>query len=118
MGEAGSAYTRLVKGLRTGNALIARAAAAELEQVPLGEAIAVTLLIADQEPELYDRAAVRLIGRMCLELRGLSVGEAQLAAAALATLRESRQAAAVALAELCGRYRLTSAVEALDAYGS
>ena len=116
MGDSGSPYGRLQKALRTGNSLLARAAAAELERVPLADAVALTLLMAEQEPELYDRAAVRLLGRMCLEIRGLTVAEAQLVAAALAALPDSRQAPAVALAKLCSRYRLRGAVEALDAF--
>jgi hypothetical protein len=116
MGEAGSAHGRLQKALRSGNSLLARAAAAELEPVPLSDALAITLLIADQEPELYDRAAVRLLARMSLELRGLTLAEVQLAAAALAGLRESRKAAAAALGELCNRYRLRAALEPLEAF--
>jgi hypothetical protein len=112
----GSAYGRFRKALDGGNALIARAAAAELEQVPLGDAIALTLLIADQEPALYDRAAVRLLARACLELRGLTLGEAQVFAAALASLREARDVAAAALSELCTRHRVRGAEQALDAY--
>jgi hypothetical protein len=112
----GSAYGRLQRALQAGNALIARAAAAELERVPLGDAIALTLLIADQEPQLYDRAAVRLLGRACLELRGLTVSEAQVIAAALATLREARDVGAAALSEICARHQVRGANEALDAY--
>jgi hypothetical protein len=112
----GSAYGRFRKALDGGNALIARAAAAELEQVPLGDAIALTLLIAEQEPELYDRAAVRLLARACLELRGLTLAEAQVFAAALASLHQARDVAAAALSELCTRHRVRGAEQALDAY--
>lgn len=56
------------------------------------------------------------LGRACLELRDLTLGEAQLIAAALANLSTARSAGAAALAEVCERRGLREAVAALDAF--
>lgn len=117
MGESGSAYARLKRGLSSGNPTIAWAAAAELERVPLEDALALVLLLVGRDPERLERASARWLGRACVELKGMTLSEAQLIAAALASLESSRAAAAMALAEICGRHGLHGAVEALDAFG-
>ena len=55
-----------------------------------------------QEPERYDRAAVRWLGRLLLEQRGVSLRHAELAAAYLAAWPDParRDAATDALGEL------------------
>ena len=113
MGETGSAYARLRRGLASGNATIAWAAAAELERVPLEDALALVLLLVGHDPDRLARAAARWLGRACVELKGMTLSEAQLIAAALASLESSRSAAATALAEICGRHGLRRVARAV-----
>jgi hypothetical protein len=115
MGEAGSAYARLRRSLATGNPALAWAAAAELDRVPLDDALALVLMLVGRDPDRLERASTRWLGRACLELDGLRLSEAQLIAAALASLDSSRAAAALALGEICARHGLKTTVAALDA---
>jgi hypothetical protein len=71
MTSQGHAYARLQRALKTGNAHIALAAAAELRQVDLADALSLLLLIREDEPILYDKAAVRWFARYAAEDRYL-----------------------------------------------
>jgi hypothetical protein len=96
----GSARARFGRALATGNPTIVLAAAAELGQLTLTDALAVTLVLLPADRDRYDRAAVRWHARWCLEVRPVA-DESQLALAALRALRgPARQAAADALVEL------------------
>jgi hypothetical protein len=100
MTSQGSARARFVRALATGNPTLVLAAAGELGQLALDDALAVTLVLLPADPDRFDRAAVRWHARWCLEARPLP-DEAQLAFAALRALRgPARQAAADALVEL------------------
>ena len=59
MTAQGSAYMRFRRALDRGNVTEALSAASELQLVSLAEALELTLLLADREPEKYDRAAAR-----------------------------------------------------------
>jgi hypothetical protein len=68
------------RALKTGNAHLALAAAAELGQVGLADALSLLLLIREDEPVLYDKAlviayAVHETGRR--EMIGIDLGEAE-----------------------------------------
>jgi hypothetical protein len=66
---------------------VASAVARELPFVGLADALALTLLILDREPQRYSRAAARWLGRFSLEATpALSLEDVQLAASALASL--------------------------------
>ena len=69
---------------------------------PLDDALLICLLLLDQEPDRYERAAVRWLGRLLLEQRGASLRHAELAAAYLAAWPDaaSRDAASDELGEL------------------
>jgi hypothetical protein len=69
---------------------------------PLDDALVICLLLLDQEPDRYERAAVRWLGRLLLEHRGNSLRHAELAAAYLAAWPDParRDAATEALGEL------------------
>jgi|Tabmets5t2r1_1033131.scaffolds.fasta_scaffold03432_1 hypothetical protein len=69
---------------------------------PLEDALVICLLLLDQEPDRYQRGAVRWIGRLLLEQPGVSLRHAELAAAYLAALPDParREAATAALGEL------------------
>jgi hypothetical protein len=92
-------------------------AASDLPHVALDEAAAVLVLIASQDPEKLDAAAVRFLGRACLERSFITLDDAQLLAGCLAQLEQgdagSRAGLAVALRRL-RRERAARQVEASD----
>jgi hypothetical protein len=55
----GSPYSIFKRALRSGDLARVRAAATELPRVPLDDAFAICLLILEQQPDHYERAAVR-----------------------------------------------------------
>jgi hypothetical protein len=80
-----------------------RAAVANLPgPPPLDDALVICRLLLDQEPELYERAAVRWLGRLLLEQRGVSLRHAEVAATYMAAWPDPtrRDAATDALGEL------------------
>jgi len=83
----GSAYTRFRRALGSGSALMAMAAAAELDHIELEDALGLCLLLARAGDRRFDRAAGRWLGRLTIE-RGLGAADLQQATAALAVLRE------------------------------
>ena len=97
----GRPYTWLVASLDRGDLAGARAAAAEVDQIPLLTALRMLALIAAREPDLYDRAAVRWLGRLLLEQPHVSLEDAGVALAALDQL-EQRPATAEVLARMVG----------------
>ena len=68
MTSQGSPYGRLHRALDSGNATIALAAASEMPTLGLSEALELCLLLLDQEPDRFSRAAVRWHGRYCREV--------------------------------------------------
>ena len=114
MTSQGSPYGRFRHALDTGNATIALAAAADLPHVGLNEALELCLILCDQEPERFQRAAVRWHGRYCREFH-VQVDEAQAVLGLLGLLQGPRRAAAAhALADLLDREELSRASEALN----
>jgi hypothetical protein len=69
---------------------------------PLNDALVICRLLLEQEPERYERGAVRRLGRLLLEQPGVSLRHAELAAAYLAAWPDTarHEAASEALAEL------------------
>jgi len=103
--------------LATANPTLVRAAAAELPRVGLEDAFRICLVFLQREQACYEPAAVRWLGRLALEARGLSLAEAQIAAAALGGLpglapEGSAQTLGVVL-ERRGLLRAARALEAL-----
>jgi len=105
MTSEGSAYSRFRRALATGNLLLVRTAAAELPHVALKDALEVCLLLRDQDPERFERAAVRWLGRFALEAREVTLEAVQRAAAALDAMPRQPDAAMEALAALCLKHR-------------
>ena len=66
------------------------------------DALVICLLLLDQEPDRYERAALKWLGRLLLEQRGMGLRHAELAAAYLAAWPDParRDAATEALGEL------------------
>jgi hypothetical protein len=84
---------RFRRALDRGSVTEAHSAASELQFVALAEALELTLLLADKEPEKYERAAARW------HVRFLQLREDQAVLALLAAIPANRLAAS-ALAEL------------------
>jgi hypothetical protein len=74
----GSPLTRLRRALAGGDLLAARLAASDLRHVELDEAAVLLVLIAREDPEKLDAAAVRFLGRACLERSFITLDDAQL----------------------------------------
>ena len=112
----GASYQRFRRALTTGNALLVRTAAAELNgRLSLADALAVTLVLKD-DPR-FPRAAARWVARLALETRDVSLADTQLANAALAEIAEGRHAAGTdALGALLTRLNLRDCVRELASW--
>lgn len=114
MTSEGHSYTRFRRALERRSVLLAWTAAAELERVNLEDALALCLLVLDEEPQRYPRAAVRWLARFCDEAPSVVLDEAVLVATLLAALRgESAALTGHSLRELfaeAGRAELAGAV--------
>lgn len=112
MGNAGSATARFERAIAIGRPSIVLAAAHELPKpLQLRDAVRVLLVLASGDRARYPAAAARFGSRLIIERR-LSIAEAQLALAALATLVEVDPAAgAEALCGLLERHGENSAAE-------
>ena len=74
------------RALDRGNVTEALSAASELQFVALAEALELTLLLADKEPEKYDRAAARRHLRFLEEVPSSDLRESQAVLALLAAI--------------------------------
>jgi hypothetical protein len=100
----GTAYGRFRRALRMGNLAQVRAAAAELPQVGLDDALAVVLLMDAHDDERYERAAVRWLARLVSERSSVGLADLGLGLTALEALPENREAAISVLTEICARH--------------
>src|SRR6187455_2068148 len=103
MTSSGRPYARFQRALGTGNLDVIRAAAAELPRIGVAEAASILLVILRAEPQQYERAAVRWLGRLCLERKRVALADLSRAAAALVALPERPEAARPLLADVCRR---------------
>lgn len=106
MTSDGSAYARFRRALETGNELVVIATARELPRVPLEDALRICLLIRGGDPDRYERAAVRWLGRFALEARGVTIHALRVAADALDALPDQPGDAMEWLQRLCVEHRL------------
>ncbi len=97
----GNPYARFRRALETGNAALVTAAALELPRVALDDALRICLVLRGGDPERYERAAVRWLGRFALEGHGVTIDDLRLAAVALAALPERTAEAMERLQRLC-----------------
>jgi hypothetical protein len=109
----GSPFTRLRLPLAGGDLLAARGADGELPNAALDEAAALPVLIASSDPDKLDAAAVRFLGRACLERSFITLGDAQLLVACLAQLERGDEESRVSFAGAPGRLRLARAAASL-----
>jgi hypothetical protein len=73
----GHRYAQFQRALKTGNAHLALAAAAELRHVDLADALSLVLLIRDDDPLRFERAAVRWLARYAAQDRAMRLAEAR-----------------------------------------
>ena len=97
----GSAYARFRRALATGNETLVLAAARELPKIALADALHVCLVLRDGDPERYERAAVRWLGRFALEARGVTIAQMRCAAEAFELLPDQPDQAVGQLNYLC-----------------
>jgi hypothetical protein len=108
----GSARAHFQRAIERKHLLSAETAARGLPKpVTLADALSLLLLIAEQDPPRYGRAAARWHGRFVLE-HNVGLEDAILALVALASIRSSSAAIEV-LAELGTRYRVANIEGAL-----
>ncbi len=81
-----SASTRLRIAIERRNLGLVRLAAAEVNEVDLEDALAILLLIAEQQPDLFERAGVRWAGRVLADAPELGFARAAELLAALPEL--------------------------------
>jgi hypothetical protein len=111
-------FQRFREALDAGNAAKALTAASALPHVGIVEALELVLLLCDEDPAKFSRAAVRWHGRYCQETRA-GLEEAQAVLAALGALRGPRRvAAAAALSDLIYGRGLERACEAINRWGA
>src|SRR5262245_29417918 len=87
MTSQGSARDRFQRALAVRSLMQAEAAARELPRLSLLDAIDLSVLMASEAPERYERAARRLLVRLLTEREWFSLDDAQLAIACLRRLR-------------------------------
>jgi hypothetical protein len=97
----GSPYSRFRRALGSGNEHLVVAAARELPQIALDDALRICLVLRSGDPARYERAAVRWLGRFALEARGVTIDDLRLAADALDALPDRTQEAMERLQGLC-----------------
>ena len=90
-----------------------RAAAAELPVIDLDDALAICLLIERQDGERYERAVVRWLARLAIEVPAVGIDDLREGLVAFEALPYNPVAAADALAGLCERHGLQRAAERL-----
>ena len=97
----GSPYARFRRALKTGNEALVIAAALELPHVALDDALQICLILRNGDPDRFERAAVRWLGRFALEARAVTIDDVREAAKALDQLPDRATEAMERLAELC-----------------
>ncbi len=111
--NAGSPYARFRRALATGSLPLVHAAAAELPQVDLEDALRICLLMSDQDDERFERAAVRWLARASLETPTMRLDDLRMGLVAFEAMPYNPAAARQTLAELCAGHRLDGALRAL-----
>jgi hypothetical protein len=113
MTSEGSPYARFQRALRIGRLSMVRAAAAELPRVDLDDALSICLLISEQDVERYERAVVRWLARLSLEVATVRIEDLRAGLLAFEALPDNPVGARTALADLCARHGLDRAARGL-----
>ncbi len=118
MSSQGSPYARFQRALRIGRLPLVRAAAAELPRVDLHDALAICLLIERQDGERYERAVVRWLARLAVEVPTVGIEDLREGLVAFEALPHNPAAARESLAVLCDRHGLARAAGRLRAHAA
>ena len=111
----GHPYARFKRALQSRNATLATAAAQELEEVALDDALRLVLLYRDARDWRYERAALRWHLLLLTEAPALGLQGARVSAQALIAIGGRHVERGVeALSELLERARARRALAALD----
>jgi aminoglycoside/choline kinase family phosphotransferase len=113
MTSDGSPYARFQRALRVGRLSMVRAAAAELPRIDLDDALSICLLISEQDAARFERAVVRWLARLSLEVPTIRIEDLRAGLLAFEALAENPVGARTALAELCARHGLERAARGL-----
>src|SRR5207302_11434835 len=97
----GNPYARFRRALETGNEALVTTAALELPRIALDDALRICLVLRGGDPDRYERAAVRWLGRFALEARGVTIDALRLAADTLDALPDQPEEAIERLQRLC-----------------
>jgi len=98
----GSDYRWLRDALDRGDLPLVKASAAQLSAVDLPTALDIALLVMEREPHNGEKAAVRWLGRLCLE-RGVTLAQLRGAVDAFTVLVEEPDGAEARLRQLIER---------------
>jgi hypothetical protein len=101
MTSDGNPYARFRRALATGNEALVTAAALELPRIALDDALRICLVLRGGDPDRYERAAVRWLGRFALEARDVTIDDLRLAANALDALPDRTADAMERLQRIC-----------------
>ena len=101
MTSEGNPYARFKRALETGNETLVTAAALELPRIALDDALRICLVLRTGDPDRFERAAVRWLGRFALEARHVTIEDLRQAADALALLPRRAAEAMERLQRLC-----------------
>jgi hypothetical protein len=99
----GASYARFRRALETGNLTLVRAAASELPRINLDDALRVCLLLRSADAAIYERAAIRWLGRFALEHPSATLARLHQAVAAFERLPDDPEAARLELVALIRR---------------
>ena len=110
----GSPLTRLRRAIAGGDLLAARAAASDLRHIELDEAAPLLVLIASSDPAKLDAAAVRFLGRACLERPFITLDDARWLSACLAQLERADAESRATFAAALRRLRLEHAARRVE----
>ena len=118
MSSSGSPYARFRRALSVGNLALVHAAAGELPQVDLDDALRICLLMSEQDDARFERAAVRWLARASLETPSMRLDDLRAGLVAFEAMPYNPAAARNTLAALCAAHRLDRAVRVLSEAGA
>ncbi len=111
----GRPYTWFRASLARGDLAGVRAAAADMPPLKLVDALAVCLLMAEQDVNRYERAATKWLARLALEKPSVGLDVLHEALLAMEVLPDNPIAARQVLARVCAEHGLPDAVAVLAA---
>jgi hypothetical protein len=109
----GRPYTWFKAALARGDLAGVRAAAAELPEVNLADALAICVLMGLRDDVSYERAATKWLARLALERPAVGLDELGRALLAMEALPDNPAAAKSVLAGICRDHGLPDAVRLL-----